>query len=124
MPDSPPQLVIAAADILHSATVQGAIWSHTSQDLNINLLRFTAGDGIDLHVNSEVDVVGVVVEGMGQLLIGSDSQTVEPGHIFIIPQGVPRAIRALSPSFAYVSCHRRRAGLMPQFPAKQADPQP
>ncbi len=116
MSDHHPLHVITPVALLDMATVQGPIWSHTTEDLNINLLRFKAGEGIDLHVNPEVDVVGVVVEGAGQLIIGSDMHTVELGHIFIIPRGAPRAIRALSSIFAYVSCHRRRAGLMPQFP--------
>ena len=116
MSDPSPITVIAAAELLQTANVQGAIWSHTTDDLNINLLRFTAGDGVDLHINSEVDVLGVVIEGVGQVLNGNTVQTVERGDSFIIPRGTPRAIRAVSPSFAYVSCHRRRAGLMPQFP--------
>jgi quercetin dioxygenase-like cupin family protein len=117
MPDSPPFSIIATAELLQTITIQGAIWSQTTEDLNINLLRFTAGEGVDLHINSEVDVVGVVVEGVGQLSDGKNIQTVEQGQIFVIPRGVPRAIRALSASFAYVSCHRRRAGLMPRLPA-------
>ena len=116
MSDHRPLHVITPAALLEMATVQGPIWSHTTEDFNINLLRFKAGEGIDLHVNPEVDVIGVVVEGAGQRIIGSDIQTVELGHIFIIPRGAPRAIRALRAIFAYVSCHRRRAGLMPQFP--------
>jgi mannose-6-phosphate isomerase-like protein (cupin superfamily) len=116
MSDHRPLHVIIPAALLQMATVQGPIWSHTTEDLNINLLRFKAGEGIELHINTEVDVVGVVVEGTGQLIIGSDLQTVGLGHIFIIPRGVPRAIRAMSSIFAYISCHRRRAGLMPHFP--------
>lgn len=115
MQDHEPPSVITPTDLLQT-TLQGPVWSRTTEQLNLNLLRFEAGEGIPVHVNAEVDVVGVVVEGRGQITIGNDRHAVESGQIFVIPRGAPRAIRALSAVFAYVSCHQRRAGLMPRFP--------
>lgn len=116
MSDREAPSVITPADLLRTA-LQGPVWSRTTEQLNLNLLRFEAGEGVGLHVNAEVDVFGVVLEGRGQITIGDDIQIVEAGQVFVIPRGATRAFRALSSVFAYVSCHQRRAGLMPRFPA-------
>jgi quercetin dioxygenase-like cupin family protein len=91
----------------------GAVWSLASSDLNLNLLHFAAGDGVEAHTNSEVDVIGVVIAGAGVLELAERQEPLRPGHLFFIPKGTRRAIRSTSPDFAYLSCHRRRSGLMP-----------
>ena len=46
----------------------GAIWNlEQSAELNANLVRFSAGGGVDEHVNEEVDVLVVGVSGSGVL---------------------------------------------------------
>lgn len=91
----------------------GAVWSLASADLNLNLLRFAAGDGVAAHVNAEVDVMGVVIAGEGVLELDGREERLVPGMLFFLPRGARRGLRALSDDFAYLSCHRRRAGLMP-----------
>ncbi|HEU5368146.1 MAG TPA: cupin domain-containing protein [Ktedonobacterales bacterium] len=91
----------------------GAVWSLVSADLNLNLLHFEDGDGVAAHTNNEVDVIGLVIAGEGTLDLDSRQEHLRPGQLFFIPRGVQRAITARSSDFAYLSCHRRRAGLMP-----------
>lgn len=91
----------------------GAVWSLASADLNLNLLHFSAGDGVETHSNREVDVVGLVIAGEGILELDDRQERLRPGLLFFIPKGARRAIRSASADFAYLSCHRRRAGLMP-----------
>ena len=91
----------------------GAIWSLVSTDLNLNLLHFEEGDGVAAHINNEVDVIGLVIAGEGTLDLDGRQEHVQPGQLFFVPKGVRRAITARSSDFAYLSCHRRRAGLMP-----------
>lgn len=91
----------------------GAVWSLASADLNLNLLHFSAGDGVETHSNREVDVVGLVIAGEGILELDDRQEHLRPGLLFFIPKGARRAIRSASADFAYLSCHRRRAGLMP-----------
>jgi hypothetical protein len=43
------------------------IWTHQSDDLNVNLLVFERGDGVAEHVNAEVDVLLVGVAGQGEI---------------------------------------------------------
>jgi quercetin dioxygenase-like cupin family protein len=96
-----------------SAHDAGAVWSLASADLNLNLVRFAAGDGVAPHVNAEVDVVGVVIAGEGLLELDGREERLLPGTLFFIPKGARRGLRAVTDDFAYLSGHRRRAGLMP-----------
>lgn len=109
-------VVLRPAELLADQPGQGPIWSHTTEQLNVNLLQFRQGQGAAAHINNEVDVLGVVVTGEALLTIGDQEHRVGPGDTFVIPRGAQRSITALSPSFSYLSCHRRRPGLMPTFP--------
>lgn len=91
----------------------GAVWSLVSTDLNLNLLHFGDGDGVAAHINNEVDVIGLVIAGEGTLDLDGRQEPLQGGQLFFIPKGIRRAITARSSDFAYLSCHRRRAGLMP-----------
>ena len=106
-------LAALAAASTSATAVTGPIWSLASADLNLNLLRFTSGDGVPDHINAEVDVVGLVIAGTGTVEIDGRVEALRPGCLFFIPKGARRAIRATSDDFAYLTCHRRRAGLMP-----------
>lgn len=92
----------------------GALWSLSAADLNLNLVRFPAGDGVPAHVNNEVDVVVVVVSGEGVAEIDGREEQLRSGVLLFIPKGVTRAFHATSGDLAYLTCHRRRARLMPQ----------
>jgi quercetin dioxygenase-like cupin family protein len=104
---------VSAVDALTAARGSGPVWTRTSADLNVNLLSFDDGEGVPEHVNSEVDVLLVVVAGEGRALIDGVEHRLAPGSLCLIPKGCARSIHALGGRFAYVSCHRRRGGLMP-----------
>ncbi len=112
----PEAQILDLADIVTQARDAGIIgpaWSFASADLNVNLVRFQVGDGVAAHVNTEVDVLGIVVTGEGIVEIGEREERVRAGQLFFVPKGTRRATRAVSDDFAYLTCHRRRAGLMP-----------
>jgi quercetin dioxygenase-like cupin family protein len=102
--------------LIAGATHDGVIWSHTSEQFNLNLLRFRQADGIPPHRNSAVDVLIVVLAGAGVITLDGEQHPVTPGSILLIPRGAERAIRAVSAQFAYLSCHQRRGGLQPTLP--------
>jgi quercetin dioxygenase-like cupin family protein len=106
------QMVNLAA-LAHSATAPGAIWTRQSEDLNLNLLVFTSGEGVAEHVNAEVDVLLVGIAGTGAVTIDGTRQILSPGHVMVIPKGTNRSIQSTSDPFAYLTCHRRRGGLWP-----------
>ena len=101
------------ADALRHARYDGAIWSHNSEQLNVNLMRLSTGEGIPEHINGELDVLLVVFEGAGELRVGEDSHTLAPGIAVVIPRGAHRAIRCLQGPLVYLTAHRQRGGLMP-----------
>lgn len=112
-PPTPVDL-LAAARAATQAGQAGAIWSHASTDLNLNLVRLAPGEAVAEHVNNEVDVVVIAVSGSGIVTISGQEQRMDAGSLILLPKGAPRALRALDADFVYVTCHRRRAGLMPK----------
>jgi mannose-6-phosphate isomerase-like protein (cupin superfamily) len=82
-------------------------------------VRLPPGDEIPGHVNAEADVVYLVVAGTGSIELGvagaeSSARQMAPGRLFVVPKGLRRAIRADEQGLVYLTCHRRRAGLMPR----------
>lgn len=109
----PPENLIDIATALRQAGNDGPIWSVNSEQLNVNLLRLAAVDTIAEHVNAEVDVVLVIFEGHCELTVEGASYPLSPGRVAVIQRGVRRTMRCTAGPLVYLTCHRRRAGLMP-----------
>jgi quercetin dioxygenase-like cupin family protein len=92
---------------------QGPIWSLASSDLNVNLVRFNGDGGVPAHVNNELDVLVLAIEGEGTLELDGQTCTLRAGQGCLIPKGARRAIRSAGDAFVYLTCHRRRGGLWP-----------
>ncbi len=105
-----------------AARVSGAIWTNQSEDLNANLLVFTSGEGVGEHVNTEVDVLLVGIAGEGVVQVDGSPRVLSAGHALVVPKGVSRSTQGLSNPFAYLTCHRRRAGLWPSRDSRSASP--
>jgi len=106
--------IVDLAAVARSATAPGPILTRQSEDLDVNLLVFGSGDGVDEHVNAEVDVLLVGVTGAGAVTIDGTRRILRAGHAIVIPKGTNRGIESLSDPFAYLTCHRRRGGLWPR----------
>jgi quercetin dioxygenase-like cupin family protein len=109
----PPEHVIDIAAVLRQASNDGPVWSVNSEQLNVNLIRLPAGDGVAEHVNNEVDVLLTVFEGSGELTVDGSVERLSAGSALLIPRGAKRALRCTAGPLVYLTCHRRRAGLMP-----------
>ena len=109
----PPENLIDIAAALRQASGDGPIWSVNSEQLNVNLIRLPTGDGVAEHVNTEVDVVLVIFEGSGEIAVDGASYPLGPGLALVLPRGARRAMRCIAGPLVYLTCHRRRAGLMP-----------
>jgi quercetin dioxygenase-like cupin family protein len=105
--------IASVASVAESDPGQGALWSRETEDLDVNVVAFSAGGGVEEHVNGEVDVLVVVLSGNGQARVGDIGYPLAAGTALLIPKGVARAIRCTEGRLVYVSCHRRRRGLMP-----------
>lgn len=116
MDDNPQYMIdlLAVTETARATGVPGVIWSlANATDLNVNLVRFVNGDGVEAHTNTEVDVVCVVVAGDGYVVVDGAGETVRAGQLFFLPKGAERAIHAGPTEFVYITCHRRRQGMMP-----------
>ena len=91
----------------------GALWSINGDQLNVNLIRFDTDHGVAEHINSEVDVLGVVVSGSALLRLDDAQHELTAGMLFYVPRGRRRGLRVIDGPFVYISCHQRRAGLWP-----------
>ena len=90
----------------------GVVWSlQESDDLNVNLVQFTEGEGVGEHVNDEVDVLLVGVSGSGEVRINDTLHRLYSGTLIHIPKGVRHSTRAISANLAYLTVHQRRGPL-------------
>jgi quercetin dioxygenase-like cupin family protein len=99
--------------VVQQSTERGPRWSAETEDLDVNLLVFGAGEGVAEHVNDEVDVLLVGVAGQGTVAIEGVAHTLRAGTALLVLKGERRAIRSAGAGFAYLTCHRRRAPLRP-----------
>lgn len=106
--------VVDLEALARAADETGAIWACRTDDLNANLVSIVPGAGIAEHVNTEVDVLLVGIEGEGLVFIDGVPQALTTGRATVIPKGVRRSIRCEHGRLSYLTCHRRRAGMWPQ----------
>ncbi len=90
---------------------RAVLWGMASDDLNVNLVAWPAGEGIDEHRNDEVDVLLVVVTGEMGVRIDGRTERVGEGQAILLPRGTVRAITAGAGGVRYLSAHRRRRPL-------------
>src|SRR5215211_4781760 len=90
----------------------GVIWTLLeSNDLNANLVRFAAGEGVGEHINDEVDVLFVGVSGTGSVLTNGEECRLSSGTLVLVRKGTRRSILSRSEGFSYLTIHRRRGPL-------------
>ena len=53
------------------------------------------------------------VAGAGLVTVDGEPRPIREGMLLLVPKGARRSTRALSDRFAYLTCHRKRAGLWP-----------
>lgn len=101
----------------------GALWRLAEQgrQLDANLVRLSPGATVAEHVESDLDVLLVVVEGDGRLDNGVAGQPLEPGAVAWLPRTARRALAAGPNGLAYLSVHQRRPGLRIGFRGADAD---
>lgn len=105
--------VVDLAAIAATQRAPALRWSLEGADLNLNLLVFDAGDGVREHVNHEVDVAIVGIAGAGVVIVDSREHPLRSGQLILVPKDARRGTRATADGFSYLTCHRRRGGLMP-----------
>jgi quercetin dioxygenase-like cupin family protein len=89
----------------------GPLWGTESEDLNATLLAWPADGGPEEHVNSERDVLIVVLQGHATVTVDGEKHVVRTGHALVLEKGRARSIRAGRDGVRYLSIHRRRGPL-------------
>jgi quercetin dioxygenase-like cupin family protein len=79
-------------------------------DLNVNLVHLDPGHEIGEHVNDEVDVLVVGLDGTGVVEVVQQHHDLGPGVAMHVPKGARRTIRAGGLGLSYLTVHRRRTG--------------
>ena len=96
---------------LKARTGTGPVWGIAAEDLNATLLAWPGGHEVAEHVNAELDVLVVVLEGSAAVTVDGREHTLGAEHALLVPKGAARAIRAGASGVRYLSIHRRRAPL-------------
>jgi quercetin dioxygenase-like cupin family protein len=96
---------------LRAGEGRAVLWGLATDDLNVNLVAWPAGDGVGEHTNTEVDVLIVVIDGVLLVNLDGDVHEVGRGSALVIPRGSTRALTAADDGVRYLSAHRRRAPL-------------
>ncbi|MGH3023953.1 MAG: cupin domain-containing protein, partial [Gaiellaceae bacterium] len=90
---------------------RGPLWGVETDDLNATLLAWSAGDGPAEHVNSERDVLLVVLGGSATVTIDGEPHALQQGDAVVLEKGRARGISAGPDGVRYLSVHRRRGPL-------------
>jgi mannose-6-phosphate isomerase-like protein (cupin superfamily) len=96
---------------LCAGTGSGPLWGMASHDLNATLLAWPADEAVAEHVNAELDVLMVVLEGTATVTIDAAAHDLRAPAAILVPRGTRRAIRAGADGVRYLSIHRRRGPL-------------
>ena len=89
----------------------GPLWGTASEDLNATLLVWPAGHVVAEHVNAELDVLLVALQGSAAVTVDGREHALRADHALLVPKGAARTIRAGAGGVRYLSVHRRRGPL-------------
>src|SRR5436190_14452922 len=82
-------------DTLDHNGPSGAIWSLPhSGDLDANVVVLHAGDEVGQHVNDEVDVLIVGIDGQGTVIVDGDQLPLHAGRLVYVVKHAARSITA------------------------------
>ncbi|MFB6856466.1 cupin domain-containing protein [Streptomyces sp. NPDC056341] len=106
---------VSLADVLRTADESrtGALWKldGAARQLDANLVRLRPGTVVAEHVEPDLDVLLVVLEGDGALRRAGEEEQLAPGALVFIARGERRSVTAGAAGLAYLTAHRRRPGL-------------
>jgi mannose-6-phosphate isomerase-like protein (cupin superfamily) len=96
---------------LTGRTGTGPVWGMAAEDLNATLLSWPGGHTVAEHVNAELDVLMVVLEGSATVTVGGREHALRSQQALLVPKGEQRSIRAGADGVRYLTVHRRRGPL-------------
>lgn len=112
-------VVADLAALARAEVARQPAWSQASDDLNVNLLVIDGPGGVAAHVNDEVDVLFVGIAGTASIVVDETPHALAEGAALLVPKGARRAVEVARGRCAYLTCHRRRAGLWPRVGSRR-----
>lgn len=109
-----PHLLCDAEALAARAPAQaGALWRLTepSRQLDANLIRLPPDEQINTHIEPDLDVLLLVVNGDGVLGTALAPQPLSRGSLIWLPRGSSRSLTAGRRGMSYLTVHRRRSGM-------------
>ena len=113
---------VAVVDLAHAGHGSGPRWGMQSEELNATLLAWPPGHEIAEHVNSERDVLMVVLEGSAWVAVDGVGHLVAADQLLLLARGCARSITAGAGGVRYLSTHLRRGPLLPTARAAPMTP--
>ena len=102
-----PETVVDLAAVADDGN--GVLWSlHDSEDLNVNLVHLGPGALIGNHVNRDVDVVLLALDGSGTVVVDGRTYVLKASTLAYVPRSSERKVQAGPEGLRYVSLHRGR----------------
>jgi quercetin dioxygenase-like cupin family protein len=104
---------------VHSALAEaacappGIVWklAESGRQLDANLVSLRAGQVIDTHTESALDVLVLVIAGNGTFATVSEPLPLTGGSLVWLPRGSTRALTAGPNGLSYLTVHQRRPGM-------------
>ncbi|MFC1430266.1 hypothetical protein ACEZDB_06270 [Streptacidiphilus sp. N1-3] len=115
-----PQVLVGLDECLARAAAgrSGALWrlAEPGRQLDANVVRLPPGGGVDEHVEEDLDVLLVVVEGSGRLggaggTGDGGAELLAPRSVVWLPRGSRRSLNAGPEGLVYLTVHQRRPAL-------------
>lgn len=102
-----------------ASTASGALWrlEETDRQLDANLIRLRPDQTVELHQEPDVDVMLLPLAGSGTLHTDSEAIALAPHALIWLPHGSRRSLEAGSEGLAYLTVHRKRAGMSIKLPS-------
>lgn len=93
---------------LNTGSGRAVLWGLASEDLNVNMVAWAPGEGVDEHCNTARDVLVIVTSGQLVITIDEQRHEIETEQCIVIPKGSTRELRAGSAGVRYMTVHWRR----------------
>ena len=93
---------------LTSGSGRAVLWGIASEDLNVNLVSWSSGDGVDEHTNAARDVLVIVTSGQLAITIDDHRHALASQECIIIPKAARGGLGAGEAGVRYLSLHWRR----------------
>lgn len=93
---------------LTAGSGRAVLWGIASEDLNVNLVAWSQGEGVDEHCNTARDVLVIVTSGQLAVTIDDRRHVLGAEECIVIPKGSTRELRSGNAGVRYMTVHWRR----------------